>query len=238
MDNWRSLISWSYLSSHYGHLNALNDKAFESALASYGRTWDAFLPRRRSIACLDIGCGPGQFLHYLKRRGFSNVCGVDLSPENVRFARDKGFDVQCADALDFLHRALEKDERFGLISVHDLIEHLTKQEVVDLFVLIAKVLEPTGIVLVKTTNANSLIAGYAMYMDLTHELSFTEESLRQLFLSTGLTQYAVIRCRPKGIRNHIRRMLKLLLYWFVYRVIESRSMPKNIDLDILAWARR
>lgn len=33
----------SYLSSHYVHLNVIDEKAFESAVESYGRMWEQIL---------------------------------------------------------------------------------------------------------------------------------------------------------------------------------------------------
>lgn len=44
---------------------------------------------RASGPVLDIGCGPGRHVHWLRRRGVE-VLGIDLSPVAVRMARRRG----------------------------------------------------------------------------------------------------------------------------------------------------
>lgn len=56
-----------------------------------------------AVALLDLGCGAGHFLEYLRDRNFDNIAyqGLDLSPTFVDFCRRKfpGVPFTCADLL-------------------------------------------------------------------------------------------------------------------------------------------
>jgi SAM-dependent methyltransferase len=61
----------------------------------------AWLRNVESPRILEIGCGPGQFAHYLYDEGFRDYHGFDFSPEAVRRAREvapQSFEV--GDAMD------------------------------------------------------------------------------------------------------------------------------------------
>jgi 2-polyprenyl-3-methyl-5-hydroxy-6-metoxy-1,4-benzoquinol methylase len=238
MDNWRNVVYSFYLSSRSGQFTKIDEKDYESATLGYARIWDGVLPASVSTRCLDIGCGPGKFLYYLGKRGFSNIRGVDLSPENVEIARKRGLDVECADALSFLKETIDEGHTFGLISLQDVIEHFSKEDLVKLLTGVAEALEPNGILLIKTGNASSLLATSGRYIDFTHELMFTEESLRQVLLTTGFKEPEIILPSNRGFKNCIRRILKTILYWLIYRIIENRKVPRCIDFDILMIARK
>ena len=78
--------------------------------------------RFRFDSVLDIGCGTGEILNHLKPR---KGVGVDISPEMVRIAKSKYDDYEFI-ASDF--DSLEITEKFDLIIVIDVIEHLGDME--------------------------------------------------------------------------------------------------------------
>ena len=235
-DDWRDEVYRVYLSTHYSNLNRLDAEGYELAALNYARIWDRVLPVDRSVPCLDIGCGAGQFLYYLRARGFADITGIDISAENIELARQMGFNVIHQDALQFLKEASTTDKRYGLISALDVIEHLTKQQLWDLLKLAYRVLEDRGRMLIKTVNASSLIGLYGRYMDFTHEMAFSEEALRQVFLSSGFTRLEIVQRVEDDLRERGRRLVKRVFYWALYRLIEGRHVPRCIDFDITAVA--
>ncbi len=65
---------------------------FDAAVAERaGKVWDYYfrgwLPERKDAFILDKACGNGKLLHFLKQRGYANLIGVDISPEQVQIAR-------------------------------------------------------------------------------------------------------------------------------------------------------
>jgi len=58
------------------------------------------LTMSRDVKILDCACGVESLLRVLKRLGFKNVDGFDMSPEMVGIARKiTGYKVYCCDAL-------------------------------------------------------------------------------------------------------------------------------------------
>ena len=54
---------------------------------------------------LEIGCGKGYILKWLRNKGHSDIEGIDLSPEDVEIAKEYvGIDnIYCADTMEYLH---------------------------------------------------------------------------------------------------------------------------------------
>ncbi len=70
------------------------DKKYLPLISSY--------PKESRI--LELGCGRGYLLEYLRKKGFKNLKGIDISEEQISLARKKGFDVEIADATEFLQK--------------------------------------------------------------------------------------------------------------------------------------
>src|SRR5688572_20960360 len=59
-------------------------------------------PADRHIRVLDLGCGHGSLLSFLKKHGYTNVAGVDTSREQVALAHRLGVnEVRLGDAREF-----------------------------------------------------------------------------------------------------------------------------------------
>lgn len=69
---------------------------------------------------LDIGCGDGMLLEYLKDKGF-DCFGIDISSEAIRIAKSRGVDCEQADITDKLRF---EDSSFDNVILTDVLEHL------------------------------------------------------------------------------------------------------------------
>jgi 2-polyprenyl-3-methyl-5-hydroxy-6-metoxy-1,4-benzoquinol methylase len=63
-----------------------------------------------------------------------------------------------------------------------IVEHLAKADLIGLLDAMAGALRPNGMVLIEVPNMDWLLSGHERYMDLTHEVGFTRESLATLLL--------------------------------------------------------
>lgn len=75
--------------------------------------------RKQGLYILDIGCGTGSTIKETQLLGPSY--GIDVSPEAVKYCRERGVDSVCvADASALPYR----DERFDIIISVDVLEHV------------------------------------------------------------------------------------------------------------------
>lgn len=68
---------------------------------------------------IDLGCGPGYFLDEMKSRGYTNMLGLTLSPEDVNLVASKGHQVEKRD-VNFLK---ELDESVDFLFCRHSLEH-------------------------------------------------------------------------------------------------------------------
>lgn len=134
---------------------------------------------RESAAILDIGCNKGFLLAALDSFGFRNLYGVDLSPGDIEIAKDivPSANIFCKDAFDYLDNY---PATFDVITLKAVLEHIPKQDVIPLLEKTRTALNPGGILLVDVPNMDWLFASHERYMDFTHEVGFTYESLGQV----------------------------------------------------------
>ncbi len=156
----------------------------QTVFRSFARTLAAWLPADPATPILDVACGEGAFLRFLRARGYHRLAGCDLSPENVALCRLAGLDfVFQADAL----RLSEAPGlgRYGAIFALDLIEHLPKQSAVAFLEELRGRLLPDGYLVLQTPNLGSHLGWLHFHGDLSHEFGLTEHSARALLAAAG-----------------------------------------------------
>src|SRR5207249_4562534 len=141
---------------------------------------------------LELGCGHGALLYFLKHNGFTCVDGVDISREQVRLAESLGLqNIACEDLVDFLQRC--EPASYEMVFMLDVIEHFKKDEIPALLTLVWNSLKPGGRLVIYTPNAEGPFGVRYRYYDLTHDISFTPQSLAQLL---RLSRFERIQFRP------------------------------------------
>lgn len=180
------------------------DDTYDAGLDEHVLPW---LPHHRTKpTILDAGCGEGFALSWLRRRGYSPV-GVDVSTQMLSAARARNPDTIIAEGQMSAFMRLYPGE-FDVILSTDVLEHLTKAEVLDFLDTARGALAPGGQLIVHTVNAGGMSWGRVRYIDFTHEQSFTRHSLAQLFSVTGFSRWEFREVGPvgTGARASIRRL--------------------------------
>ena len=180
---------------------------------------DAFFPADKSASILDLGCGHGTLVHFSQLAGFRNVQGVDVSVQQVELAHKLGIaNIQQGDLMETLKSI--PPASLDAVVAFDVIEHFTKDELIDLVDAVYSVLKPGGRWIIHAPNANSPFFGAVRYGDFTHEQAFTPSSLQQLLSASGYTRFEFAECGPRvhGIKSAIR---VVIWQWFrlLYRLI-------------------
>jgi SAM-dependent methyltransferase len=137
---------------------------------------------REAAPVLDVGCGRGEFLALLEEAGVE-ARGVDLDADMVAFCRSEGFDVEQADAIEYLGRL--DQESLGGIFAAQVVEHLEPGPLTAFLDLAASRLGPGGVLLLETINPLSLFALRNYFADLTHAQPLIPETLSLLVKQAG-----------------------------------------------------
>ena len=188
---------------------------------------------------LDLGCGAGQMLQFLKDNGFAAAAGIDVSAEQVRLATDRGLNATVGDVFQYLGGA---QSSFDAITALDFVEHFGKSEQLPLFESIYMALRPGGTLIVETPNGEGLFASQVIYGDLTHLTIFSEGSLSQLLRLMGFEKIEFYETgpAPKDLKGRVRgllwRIIKLVLN--SARLIESGETQRLWTKNLICCCRK
>jgi 2-polyprenyl-3-methyl-5-hydroxy-6-metoxy-1,4-benzoquinol methylase len=165
-------------------------------------------PADRTATCLDLGCGHGALVYAARLLGYTNIVGVDRSPEQVRTARRLGIPgIHEGDLLNTLRGLANASQ--DVVVAFDVVEHFQKNELVGFVDEVHRVLKPGGKWLLHTPNGESPFVGIVRYGDMTHELAFTRASMSQLLLASEFSQVDCFEDTPvpHGAKSVIRAAL-------------------------------
>jgi 2-polyprenyl-3-methyl-5-hydroxy-6-metoxy-1,4-benzoquinol methylase len=161
---------------------------------------------------LDIGCGFGSFIDAAKKKGYTNIKGIDTSSEQVAIAHQLGLnEVEQADVFSYLQSC---SNQFDTITALDVIEHFTKDEAVSVLRAVFTALKPGGKLIIRTPNADAPLSTVYLYGDFTHELYLNASSAHQLLATCGYVNVAI----QKGLTtapNPIKRLLQKLSWGYL-----------------------
>lgn len=147
------------------------------------------LPKNLADLILDIGCGTGLALGFLRDAGYQNIQGIDTDAGQVKVAQENQLPVfHVKDSISYLNG--RKQEAQCVLCL-DVLEHVAKKNQIDFLRSIFQALKPNGRLILTVPNANSAIASRWRYNDWTHEASFTEHSLDFVLFHAGFKKIRV-----------------------------------------------
>jgi 2-polyprenyl-3-methyl-5-hydroxy-6-metoxy-1,4-benzoquinol methylase len=204
---------------------------------AFERSLGRWLPVDLATPVLDLACGEGALLAFLRHRGYTNLAGCDISPENVTICHrlGLGFVVQ-ADALELDRMA--GVGRYGAVFALDMLEHLPKPRAAAFLDAVRRRLLPGGYVVVQTLNMGSHLGWYHRYADVTHEFGLTESSAAALFTAAGFVANK-IQIRPSWNATTPLGYLREVYLRAVHRLLwaaEGAHRPRIPTRDLLIRA--
>lgn len=236
MSDWRQRLYDAYVSSGQAQLaggEALN--RYHMAGPSHRKTIADHMPADKSATIVDIGCGAGGFLYWLKQAGYTEISGYDLSPQMVEAAAAAGMsEVKLGEAKAVL--ASFPEGSLDVVVMMDVLEHLTREELFETGDLVYRALKPGGRFVAHVPNAEGIFGSRIRYADLTHELAFTRVSAGQYLSTVGFREVTCYEPRPiaKGLKSTVRLGLWVTMSaWYrllhaaetgVFDVILSQNM--------------
>ena len=170
------------------------------------------LPVEPHAKILDIGCGFGQMIQALKKEGYSNLKGVDISDEAIDYCLKQGLEV--IKITDLRQFCVTSGNKYDFIIMSHVLEHLDKSTIIDIVGQIKNNLMNQGAsLLVVAPNAQSNTGCYWAYEDFTHTTLFTAGSLYFVLKAAGFESVEFLD--PDGL-TYSRPIIKQLRKFFLF----------------------
>ena len=129
-----------------GIRNFWHYQKFDSVLRS--------LKSRNGGKILDIGCSAGSFLSMIKQEQFDVQFGVDIAPDQIKYAKKYETSFRHFLLIDNKSFLIKKfaPQYFDAITLIEVIEHLDRTEINEFFSIVAQIMKSGGELVVTTPN--------------------------------------------------------------------------------------
>lgn len=179
---------------------------------------------------LDIGIGRGEMLSCMKKWGMKYE-GVDISPSAVRFCQSLG--LNCLQVDDTAAWLRERPDQYELVTALDVIEHVSKESLLDFLKAIKLSLQDGGRAIFQVPNLQSPFGYLHHFNDITHLNGFVEHSLGQVLQTAGFEMIAFHGFEElvgRGFKTWLQKKMR----WGYWRMIRGlRALNSNPNPNIL-----
>lgn len=206
----------NYLNSRF---ERANKGEIERYFYEFDRNYSNFLPANKEALILDIGCGMGQFIKYLREKGYINVIGIEIGQEAVDYCKKNN--IENINKIDNINEFINNNvNKFDLIILKSVIAHFKREDVILNLQLIRNALKDGGAIIVETFNMSVFTGVFALYDDYTHKLGFNEESLYQVLYESGFNDIKIYgnKYKVRGIKSLLWIILRKI-WFFILNVI-------------------
>ena len=176
----------SYISTHIGEIYNDIHRSYQSKYYLWKSYFKNALPKDLKAPIIEIGCGMGQNLYALKKFGYKNVLGFDISRECVEFCKQKGFHVVWSTDVLKLSKQAEYKKKFEYIIVYDLLEHFMPMDAVSFLRSLRQLAENNAQICISFPNGEFPFNMPQRYIDVSHKFLYTSASLSQLLRLSGM----------------------------------------------------
>jgi predicted TPR repeat methyltransferase len=172
------------------------------------REYIDYLPEQKEEKVLDIGCGNGDFLLFLKSEGYLNIYGVDIDKRQIDLCREKG--IRESEVITDLEKFLEnKAASYAFIMMKQVMYYFGDKDIGRYLKAIRGSLKEGGTLVVEVFNGARLTGHFIKDKDYRIKRVFTEHSLRAILEDNG---FGVIKLSGTTLPlNSLKRVLWAVL---------------------------
>jgi O-antigen chain-terminating methyltransferase len=142
---------------------------------------------------VDLGCGSGEFLEWLKAHGFEPI-GVDIDTEALKICNKKGLHTSLGDANNYIAK-LGSGSQMMVTALH-LVEYIPFEKIYDLVQESLRALKPGGLLILETSNPENIgVEIRNFYLESNHQKPISSYLLSFLVEYVGFATVKTIRLR-------------------------------------------
>lgn len=131
-----------------------------------------------NTSLLDLGCGSGTFLNTFNEAELKYGLGVDISNQQINYANEHNENNKIEfKAINVTKENLEIKNKFDIITIIEVIEHLNISEIKLLLESSKKLLKENGKILLTTPNYASFWSILEFIVNLTSKQSYKEQHI-------------------------------------------------------------
>lgn len=180
---------------------------------------------------LEIGFGEGLFLDWARESGF-DITGVEINHDFFSLAKERGHTVYLGNTQEVLFNS---NDRYNGIFLFDVLEHLTLEEITELFTFLKSILKTKGHILTRFPNGGSPFGRFLQHNDATHVTVLTGAKIQDIAQLSGLEVKGIYNgARTKRSGAHKNWFLKWIAYGirdFIQLAIGHLYYGENIPMD-------
>jgi len=217
MLNYRQIFYENYYSSQLGRQAPDYAAKLAEESSQFEKEILPLIRADKNARIIDLGCGIGSLVWLLQQKGFENASGVDVSEEMVNVAGNLNIrNITKEDLIPFLK---SNKNQFDVILGMDIIEHFTKDELIELLQLLKDALRAGGQAIFRTPNMDAPFGSIFSSGDFTHENYLNSSSARQVMMNLGFKK---IEVRPSLMRvsGVIKEIVRRIFWFFVLLFIK------------------
>ena len=200
-----------------------------------------FFPEDKTVNVLDIGIGNGEMLYCMKNWGYTNYEGIDISQSTIKACQAR--DLNCQLVEDTNKFLLENPNKYTVITLIHVVEHISKEEIIELISNCRKALKKDGVLIIETPNMANIDGLLMRYNDFIHVTGYTKQSLLQMLKLCSFekieTPIVDVIVRKNFKMKILRCLQKLHLIWILLaRKISGIQLDTTHEIFIAAIAHK
>ena len=206
----------------------------------FKENYQNFFPSDKSEHVLDIGIGNGEMLYCMKQWGYDNYMGIDISQSAIKTCQAR--DLKCQLVENTNQFLLENQNKYAVITLIHVIEHISKDDIIELITNCRKALKKGGLLIIETPNMASYDNTFMRYNDFTHVTGYTEASAAQMLQICNFKKMTIFGTNIIFLPTLSNKILKILnkihtLFRRIERNISGLHSATIIDLflSIIAY---